>query len=601
MNNKAYLSKSKYPLLRLLSYLKPHKRDYLLALLYSTLNKLFDIFPEILLGVAVNMVVSKQDSWIAQITGVSSIFVQLIILGVLTFIIWGFESYFQYLYSLKWRNLAQNIEHQLRTDVYDHIQTSSVEQIDKTSTGQLISTINDDINQMERFLEDGVNQIVQLVVSTIFVGIVFVIASPLITLFAIMPIPIIIAGAFYFQHKLASKFLNVRQKASEISTALQRNLLGMLTIKSYVAEKYESERINKASKNYQQANYDTIKISSMVTPVIRMFILTGFMFTLLIGGYQTISGSMSVGIFSMLIFLSQRLLWPFNNLATVTVDYQRVMASTARILDLLTWKPETQNIDKQNYQPLLKNENIEFRKLQFYYQKNRLIYNNLSLNIISGKTTAFVGESGSGKSTLIKLLCRFYEPQSGGIYLGNNNINSYCLDYWRKNIALVSQESFLFDGSIYENIIYGSFNNPKEEVIMASKMAGLHEIVMQMPDQYQTQVGQRGLLLSGGQNQRVSIARAILKDAPILILDEATAAVDNETELVIQRAIHEISKSKTIIVIAHRLSTIRHADMIHVMDNGKIAESGTHTELVDKKDKYCRLWDIQTGSIKIQK
>ena len=580
--------------------MKSYKGDYLLALLYSTLNKLFDIFPEILLGVAVNMVVSKQDSWIAQITGVSSIFMQLIILGLLTFIIWGCESYFQYLYSLKWRNLAQNVEHQLRIDVYDHIQGSTVEQIEKTSTGQLISTINDDINQMERFLEDGVNQIVQLIVSTVFVGIVFVIASPLITLFAILPIPFIITGAFYFQHKLSPRFLNVRQKASEISSALQRNLLGMLTIKSYVAEQYESERINNTSKNYQQANYETIKISSMVTPVIRMFILTGFMFTLLIGGYQTINGTMGVGIFSMLIFLSQRLLWPFNNLATVTVDYQRVMASTTRVLNLLTWRLESHNLAEIKQVLSQKNQFIELRDVQFYYQQNRPIYKNLNLTISSGKTTAFVGESGSGKSTLIKLLCRFYEPQSGGIYHGHNNINTYGLDYWRQNIALVSQESFLFDGSIYENIIYGSFNKSTEQAIMAAKMAGLHEIVMQMPEQYNTQVGQRGLLLSGGQNQRVSIARAILKDAPILILDEATAAVDNETELVIQQAIHEISKSKTIIIIAHRLSTIRHADMIHVMDKGEIVESGTHKELVGKQGKYCRLWDIQTGSLKTQ-
>ena len=595
MDQQTYLSENKYPLFRLLSYMRGYRKDYILALIYSILNKLFDIFPEILLGVAVNMVVSQKNSWIAELTGISSIMMQLIILGILTFIIWGCESYFQYLYSLKWRNLAQNVEHSLRMDVYKHIQSSSVDKIEQTSTGGLISTINDDINQMERFLEDGVNQIVQLIVSTVFVGVVFLFASPLITLLAIIPIPLIIIGAFYFQNKLSPRFLEIRQKASEISGSLQRNLIAMLTIKSYVAEDYETQRIRKASENYQKANYDTIKISSMVTPVIRMFILTGFMFTLLIGGYETISGAMNVGVFSMLIFLSQRLLWPFNNLAVVTVDYQRVMASTTRVLNLLTWKVENKG-EAQSEVASIK-QDIIFKDVCFAYQKDKPVYQNLNLKISSGKTTAFVGESGSGKTTLIKLLCRFYEPQSGALDYGEEDIKHFGLDQWRKQIALVSQESFLFDGSIYDNILYGSFDKTKEDVIHSAKVAGLHEFIMQLTDQYDTPVGQRGLLLSGGQKQRISIARAVLKDAPILILDEATSAVDNETELAIQRALSDIAQSKTTIIIAHRLSTIRHSDTIHVMDKGEITESGSHQELLDKNGKYCQLWNIQTGNI----
>ncbi|WP_236001736.1 ABC transporter ATP-binding protein [Cysteiniphilum marinum] len=596
MKSNTYLSTSKYPLLRLLSYMHGYRKDYLLALLYSTLNKLFDIFPEILLGVAVNMVVSRQDSWIAQLTGVHSLFSQLLILGLLTFFIWAFESYFQYLYSLKWRNLAQNVEHKLRTDVYGHIQKANVQQIEATSTGQMIATINDDINQMERFLEDGVNQIVQIVVSTVFIGIVFLFASPLITLLAIVPIPCIIVGAFYFQHRLAPRFLEVRQKAAEISGDLQRNLLNLLTIKSYTTEEYEAQRIEKASANYQMANRKTIQISSMVTPVIRMFVLTGFLFTLLIGGYQTFHGQMNVGVFSMLIFLSQRLLWPFNNLAVVTVDYQRVMASTTRVLNLLTWPTEDLN-NTSALKTIKDHQNIIFDHVTFGYQNDTPIYQDLNLSIKAQQTTAFVGESGSGKSTLIKLMCQFYEPQSGALNYGSHNIQSFDLSSWRQQIALVSQDSFLFDGTIKENIAYGSFNTDDEAITHAAKVAGLHEFVMQLPHGYDTDVGQRGLLLSGGQKQRICIARAVLKDAPILILDEATSAVDNETELAIQRALNKISKSKTTIIIAHRLSTIRHADIIHVMDQGQIIESGTHQELIKLKGKYAQLWDIQTGNM----
>ncbi|WP_440651620.1 ABC transporter ATP-binding protein [Cysteiniphilum sp. 19S12-1] len=512
--------------------MRGYRKDYLLALLYSTLNKLFDIFPEILLGVAVNMVVSRQDSWIAQITGVHSLFSQLLILGLLTFLIWAFESYFQYLYSLKWRNLAQNVEHKLRTDVYGHIQKANVQQIEATSTGQMIATINDDINQMERFLEDGVNQIVQIVVSTVFIGIVFLFASPLITLLAIVPIPCIIIGAFYFQHRLAPRFLEVRQKAAEISGDLQRNLLNLLTIKSYTTEEYEAQRIEKASANYQTANRKTIQISSMVTPVIRMFVLTGFLFTLLIGGYQTFHGQMNVGVFSMLIFLSQRLLWPFNNLAVVTVDYQRVMASTTRVLNLLTWSTEELS-NKATLKTIPNHQDIVLDHVTFGYDDDAPIYQDLNLRINAQQTTAFVGESGSGKSTLIKLMCQFYAPQSGALNYGTDNIQSFDLSSWRQQIALVSQDSFLFDGTIKENIAYGSFNADDETITHAAKVAGLHEFIMQLPNGYDTDVGQRGLLLSGGQKQRICIARAVLKDAPILILDEATSAVDNETELAI--------------------------------------------------------------------
>ena len=595
--SQAYLSTSRYPLLRLLSYMRGYRKNYLLALLYSSLNKLFDIFPEILLGVAVNLVVAQKNSWIAQLTGLQSFFAQLLILGVATFTVWLLESCFQYLYSLQWRNLAQNVEHQLRIEVYDTIQKGSLDQIEKTPAGQLMATINDDINQMERFLEDGINQIVQLIVSTIFIGAIFLYASPLITLLAIMPIPAIIIGTFYFQHRLAPRFMAVRQKAAEISEALQRNLLGLLTIKSYTTEDYEKQRIQRASAAYQQANKKTIQISAMVTPIIRMFVLTGFLFTLLMGGYKTLHGDMDIGLFSMLIFLSQRLLWPFNNLAAVTVDYQRVMASTTRVLDLLTWLPEV-SAKKADHFDAGKHPLI-FHDVSFYYpQTRKKILSHFNLTIEKNKTMAFVGESGAGKTTLIKLICRFYTPNNGAIYYGKQDIHTIDLTQWRSQIALVSQEPFLFDGTIRENILYGA-NNKKDEqmLVKAAQMAGAHEFIMQCSEGYDSYIGQRGVLLSGGQKQRLSIARAIIKDAPILILDEATSAVDNETEFAIQRALNTLAKTKTTIIIAHRLSTIRHADNICVMDRGAIVEQGNHQQLLAKGGQYARLWQIQTGAI----
>ncbi|MCW5589133.1 MAG: ABC transporter ATP-binding protein [Legionellales bacterium] len=592
-----YLQPARYPLLRLLSYMRPYRKNYLLACLYSILNKLFDIFPEILIGGAVDIVVNRHDSWIARFTGYPSITHQLALLGAITFIIWCGESLFQYLYSIKWRNLAQVVEHHLRMDAYDHIQSAKLPDIERHEVGQLIATINDDINQLERFLEDGINQIIQIIASTLLIGLVFLAFSPLITLFAIVPIPFILMGAFYFQHKLEPKFLNVRSRAANISAALTNNIHGIAVIKSYTAEKYESARINELSQQYQQANRETIRISSMVTPVIRIAILTGFLCTLLIGGYQAIHHTMNVGVFSVLVFLSQRLLWPFSYLAEVTVDYQRVMASTTRVFNLLTWPIE---MDEPSETTLTLDETVKadivFQEINFSYpNSHRPAIIDLNLTIPFQHTIAFVGESGSGKSSMIKLLSRFYQPNHGTILYGGQDIQRFDKKWWRQQISLVNQDIFLFSGTIKENIAYAIDNVSEAQIQQAAIIAGADKFIQEFPQKYATHIGQRGINLSGGQRQRIAIARAILKNAPILILDEATSAVDNETELAIQQAMEVIANTKTVIMIAHRLSTIRHANCIYVFDQGHVIEHGTHDELIALNGHYKKLWDIQTG------
>lgn len=595
MPSPIYLHQSAAPLRRLFSYLVAFKKDYRLAVLFSCLNKLFDIFPEILIGGAVDIVVNRQNSWISKWIGLSEIEQQLLALGLLTFIIWAFESLFQYLYNIKWRNLAQSVEHKLRMDCYSHIQSSTLTQISKSQIGKLIAIINDDINQLERFLEDGVNQILQIIASTCFIAVVFFICSPLITLFAIIPVPFILLGAFYFQHKLEPRFMDVREKSSNISSALSHNLQGLSTIKSFTAEDYEIDKINALSEAYQQANHKTIKISSMVTPVIRIVILCGFLSTLLIGGFQTMHGQMNVGVFSVLVFLSQRLLWPFSNLAEVTVNFQRAMASTRRALDLLSW-PKEVFIDTTN-KPIKENQAITFENVNFRYSNQSHLFENFNLKIPANKTTAFVGESGSGKSSIIRLLCRFYPINGGKILYGNENIDTFNLKKWRENISLVSQDVFLFPGTIYENVAYANQNATKESVIAALKLAGADSFVNNLDKGLESKVFESGNNLSGGQKQRLIIARALLKNAPILIFDEATSAVDNETEKVIQEAMKHISKGRTTLLIAHRLSTVRHADNIIVLDNGKIIEQGRHETLLAKKGRYYNLWSIQTGEI----
>lgn len=580
-------------IMRLFSYAKPYRKDIYLASLYSFLNKLFDILPEVLIGIAVDTVVNRNTSLLAKL-GLATAYHQLIFLGILTFLIWSFESLFQYLYSIKWRNLAQILQHKLRLDAYTHIQNADVSYFESSSTGNLTSILNDDINQLERFFDNGINTIIQVLSAAILISTIFFILAPKLALMAIAPIPLILFGAYYFRGLIGPRYALVRAKAGELSARFLNNISGIATIKSYTAEDYEVTSLTQQSLAYQQANASAIKISSAVIPVIRIAILIGFLATLVYGGWITLEGKLAVGAYSVLVFLTQRLLWPFTNLADIVDQYYRAMASADRVLNLL--KIPIQVISGTYLHPTehCKGE-IRFEHVGFFYQAGQNILHDIDMLIPAGQTVAFVGSTGSGKSTLVKLLMRFYDPTSGRILLDGRDLIDFNLNDLRKNIGYVSQDIFLFDGSIADNIAYGSFAATRADIEAAAKLAEAHEFITQLPQAYDTLIGERGQRLSGGQRQRLSIARALLKNPPVLILDEATSAVDNETESAIQRSLDKIVVNRTTILIAHRLSTVRKAHKIYVLDKGRIIEQGSHDELVASRGIYADLWALQTG------
>ena len=578
-----------HPLVKLFRYSHKYKFDIILATLYSILNKTFDIMPEVLIGVAVDVMVKRQDSFIAKL-GVTNVINQIILLGVLTGIIWILESVFQYLYSLKWCFLAQNLQHDIRTDAYSHVQNLSMEYFENKAMGNTMSILNDDINQLERFLNDGINQIIQIVFSTIVITSIFFIISTKIALLTCVSIPLILIISFYFRKKLASRYLAIRAQAGSVNSKLNNNLLGIATIKSFVAEQYENNIISKLSTEYNKVNRSAIILSSAITPVVRMAIMIGFLISLIYGGILTLDGSIQIASYSILIFLSQRLLWPLTYLANVIDTYQRSMASVNRVIGLLNT-----TIDIIGGTHALHNcqGNIQFDKVNFAYSTRDSVLNNLSFTISHGETIAFVGSTGCGKSTIIKLLMRFYDIVDGNILIDNKNIKEYSLSSLRKQIGLVSQETFLIDGTISQNIAYGTFDATLDEIINVAKVAKIDAFIRTLPNGYQTQIGERGLKLSGGQRQRIALARAILKNPAILILDEATSALDNKTEALIQQSLELIKEGRTTIIIAHRLSTIVNATRIYVLNHGKIVESGTHNELLQKNGIYKDLWSIQ--------
>mgnify|MGYP001427628317 FL=1 len=575
------------------SYAKPWRMKIIWASFCSIANKIFDIAPEILIGIYVDLVVQREQSFIARL-GFESIESQITLLAIATFLIWASESIFEYLYSVGWKNIAQGIEHHIRIDTYSHVQNLDLEWYEKQKTGNITAILNDDVNQLERFLNGGFNDILQIIVSTIAIGGVFFYISPLIALFAVCPIPIILLVASLFQKKLSPKYLDVRNAAGDLSSSIFNNLLGIITIKGFTAEQYETNKILKMSNEYQNKNQSAIKLSSAFIPIVRMGVLTGFIGTMIIGSVYALNGVIAVGSFSVLVFLTQRFLWPFTRLGETIDLFERSMASTRRILELLETTFKIKNSDNPKIMKSL-NENIVLENVEFGYEDKR-VFKNLNLEINKEDFIGIAGQTGSGKTTLIKLLFRFYEIKNGEIKIDGTNINNIDIASLRSNIGLVNQEIFLFDGTIRENICYPNTDIDDSLLMEVAQSSQCLEFIEKLDDGFDTIVGERGQKLSVGQKQRIGIARALYKKPEILIFDEATSAVDNETEYLIQKALKEISKSCTTIVIAHRLSTIKNADKIIVLGNEKVLEEGTHQHLIENDNFYKHLWDIQTGN-----
>ncbi len=582
------------PMQKLFRFLKDYKAPLYLASSSSIINKIVDLMPPFLTAWLIDSVSDAPPKWLNEYFPNSSIWQQVIIICLVLILAFFMEGLTEWIFKRNFMQLAQRVQHDLRNKTYAKLQKKKLSFFESARTGNLLAILNDDINQLERFLNNSFNEILQLITLFIFAGYSLFERDWVLGLVGVSPIPFILIGSLYYQRKISPYYKEVRESVGGLSSRLENNISGILVIKSFGTEKFEEKRVDESSKEYLEANYKAIRLSALYVPVIRMFIALGLAATLALGAYWVIyqPGRFSLGGIAFFAMMIQRILWPVTRLGSIFDEFERAKAAARRVFGLLDNQVDVQEDAGTHASDAIQGE-IQLKEVDFAYSNGIPILKNISLDIPASSTLGIMGVTGSGKTTFIKVLLRLYEVTGGQILLDGKNIKDWTLEAFRSAFSLVSQEVYLFHGSILENLVYGN-EASKEEAIEAAKQVDLHHFIEQLPEKYDSIVGERGIKLSGGQKQRISIARAILKDSPILILDEATSAVDSRTEQIIQDQIQLLSKTRTCIIIAHRLSTIQHADQIILLQDGSIKEHGNHDKLMKEEGMYAKMFRMQS-------
>jgi len=599
------------PMLRIFSeYGGGYKGEFLLGGVASVLARAFELVPALVLGTAVDAVLYESNayrlpllptSWIPQDR------MGLFWLSVGLFLgayIGG--AILNYINSWAWNHFAQHLQHEVRVDTYDVMQRLEMGFFDNKQTGEVMSILNNDVNQLESFLTNDLNGAIRIGVLVLGVGVIMFWLNWQLAIVAFVAVPMLMVVSYIFVQRIHPKYQSVREAVGGLNSRLENNVGGIEVIKSYSNEGYEAGRVEDASRDYLDANWDAITTRIAFFPALRIVTGIGYVATFILGGIWIIQGppgpftmELQVGTLVSMLLYSRRFLWPMRQFGEIINNFEYARAAAARIVGLMDDPATMSEPDKPEHLGDVEGY-VEYEDVSFSYDTEKgeeAVLHDVSFEAEPGQLVGLVGPTGAGKTTMMKLLMRFYDPDSGTIRVDGHDTSQVDLDSLRNSISYVSQEPFLFHGTVRQNIAYGLEDVSDEDIMEAARTAGAMEFVEELPEGLDTMVGERGVKLSGGQRQRVSIARAVLKDPNVLILDEATSHVDNETEVLIQDSLGDLIENRTAFAIAHRLSTVRSAEKILVMDDGRIVERGTHDELLTEDGLYANLWSVQVGEV----
>ena len=568
-------------LLRVLGYLKPYKRAVSLTLGFATVTTLLDLIPPWIIKVIIDQLIDDSGTFM----------IYWVVIGLIG--VYFFRNFLNYQRIIFNNRLEQNVVFDMRSNVYKALNGLSINYFENKSTGELMSRINDDVNYVERIFVDGVEQVVTAFLTLTGITIILFYLHWKLALVSLLPIPFLLWGACTYTKKAHGLYHTVRESAAKMNARLQDSISGIREIFAFNRQLHEISRFEKRSRDYCDSNLKVMSLWAIYSPTMMFLGSLGTVLILLYGIGLVRSTEITIG--SLVAFIGYLALFytPINQLHSVNHMLQHALASGERVFEIIDRQPDVKEISDAILPSTNIQGEIEFKNVSFSYVKDKPIIKNLSLKIQPGEKIALVGHTGSGKSTLIKLLLRFYDINSGNINVDGYSIGDLKIAYLREQIGMVSQDPYLFNGTVAENILYGNVEASRDEMIKSALAANASNFIKNLPQGYDTLIGERGVKLSGGEKHRIAIARTLLKDPPILILDEATASVDTETEAKIKDALVSLTAGRTTILIAHRLSTLEGANRILVMRSGELVESGTHGSMINSKTEYAQLFRSQ--------
>lgn len=572
----------------------------------TILSRAFGLIPAFIIGLAVDAIFLQARTYrlpfvppsVIPSTDVGQLYLSIAVLLTATFA----GAITSWIEDWGWSLFAQRIQRDLRVDAYDQLQHLDLAYFTSRRTGDLMSILNNDVNALETFLEDGLSATLWIAATVGGIGLILIGLNIPLTAITLLPIPVLAAFTLVFTRIIEPRYLSVREEIGDLNSRLENNVSGIEVIKTEGAEAYETDQVAAASNEYLRANLNAIKVQITYFPSLNVISGIGFAITFLVGGLWVLgrsplglSETLSPGAFVTFVIYAQQFIWPIVRLGDVVDDYERAKAAGGRVHHVMIREPAVQ--DHPDAQPLeVDDGTVTYESVDFAYADDGVLHD-IDFEIEGGTIVGIVGPTGAGKSTLLKLLQRLYDVDGGAIRIDGQDIRDVTIRSLRRSIGYVSQEPFLFYGTVRENIRYGTFDASDEAIERAAQRAQAHQFIRNLPNGYETLVGERGVKLSGGQRQRLALARMMLKDPEILVLDEATSAVDTETEALIQERLTAFAQNRTTFIIAHRLSTVRAADRILVLDDGTLVEDGTHEELLQSDGLYANFWRVQTGDI----